>query len=113
MLNTVSKYIIRRIKFGEVVSVGVVGINDTELGLLEKLHLGGAVVGEGFVVIKVFVGEVGKNGDLDRDTESAKLGQGVGSGLEDKKLGAGVSDGADALVEDGDAFGGHVFVLLV
>lgn len=35
------------------------------------------------------------------------------SGFKDEKFGAGVGDGADALIEDFDALGGHVFVLLV
>ena len=83
---------------GEVVATRVVGIDDAVFGVLEKLHLGGAVVCESFVVIEVLVGEVGENGDFDRDAIGAELGEGMRGGFEDEKFSAGVGDGVDALV---------------
>ena len=46
------------------------------------------------------MGEVGENGDFDRDAEGAELGEGVRGGFEDEKFSTGVGDSADALVEN-------------
>lgn len=89
--------------------VGIVSVDDTEFRLLEKLELGSAVICESLMVVEVLVGDVGKDGDLDRNAKSAELAKGMGSGLEDEELGTGVGDGADTLIKNLYAFGGHVF----
>lgn len=89
---------IRGIDGGEIARVRVIGIDDAKFGLFEKLHFGGAIIGESFVIIEVFVSDIGKNGNLDGDAESAELREGVGSGLEDEEFGACVSDSFHSLV---------------
>ncbi len=59
------------------------------------------------------MGKVGEDGNFDRDAEGAELDESVGGGFEDEEFGTGVGDGTDALVEDFDAFGGHVFKLFM
>lgn len=56
---------------------GVVGIDNTEVGLFKEATLSGAIIGEGAVVVEMVVGEVGKDSDFNRDAESAELSDGV------------------------------------
>ena len=60
------------------------------------------------MVIEVVVGEIGKNGDLEGNTESTKLGEGVRGDFEDEKFGATIGDFTDATVESKSIYGGHV-----
>lgn len=49
--------------------------------MAEEFHLSGTVIGEGLVVVEVFVGDISEDGDFDRDAEGAELGEGVGGGF--------------------------------
>ena len=94
-------YTICDIFFGKlfvVIAGGVVGIEDTEFCFFEKFAFGGAVAFESFVIIEVVVSKISKDRNLDRDTESAKLSESVGSNFENEKFGALFFDLGDATV---------------
>lgn len=95
----------------EEIGIFVVGVDDGVLSFFKKFEFGFAIVFEGFVVIEMVVGEIGENGDFDRDAEGTELRHGVGGDFKDEEFGTGVGNGAHTSVKDTDAFGSHVFVL--
>ena len=80
-------------------SGGIVGIKDWEFGLLKEFTFGITVFNESAMIIEMIVSEIRKDGNFNRDAESAVLGESMGSDFENEVFGTLLLDLRNALVQ--------------